>query len=457
MLRFAIGTAIFLAALVAIMVRPYRVPEAVTALIAGALMVLGGFVAPLAALDTLGSEWNVYGFFLGLMIIAALADQAGIFDALATLAGRWAGGSARRLFLAVFLVGVAITAFLSNDATALILTPIVYTLVTRLRLPPLPFMFACTFIADSASFLLPVSNPINVLVLDAFGGDLGLFWRYLLLPSVVCIALNIAVFALIFRRELRLRYEVAALAGEDSGEQRGTAEDAEDAEAATAASAEIAGRAREGRNAHYLRATLAGLGLICAGYLLFSALALPLSFVALGGSTLLVLIAVAFGRLRWRRLAGEISWPLFGFITGMFVLVRGVEDLGLTALVGRGLLALGQQGALRAVLVTAAGTALGANTINNLPMALVMISALRTLGLPAGAAASMHQPLIYATILGADLGPNLTTVGSLATMLWLLILRRKGLEVSSIQYIKLGLTVVPAMILLGSLLIWLGV
>ncbi|HEX6796103.1 MAG TPA: ArsB/NhaD family transporter [Ktedonobacterales bacterium] len=140
----------------------------------------------------------------------------------------------------------------------------------------------------------------------------------------------------------------------------------------------------------------------------------------------------------------------------MFVLVRGVEDLGLTALVGQALLRLGQQGALRAVLATAAGTALGANTINNLPMALVMISALRTLGVTACAAAGMHQPLIYATILGADLGPNLTTVGSLATMLWLLILRRKGLEVSSMQYIKLGLTVVPAMILLGSLLIWLG-
>ncbi len=104
---------------------------------------------------------------------------------------------------------------------------------------------------------------------------------------------------------------------------------------------------------------------------------------------------------------------------------------------------------IRPYRVPEAVTALGANTINNLPMVLVMISVLRTLG--------AHQPLVYATILGADLGPKLTTVGSLATMLWLLILRRKGLEVSSIQYIKLGLAVVPAMILLGSLLIWLGV
>jgi arsenical pump membrane protein len=423
MLRFAIGTAIFVAALAAIMIRPYRVPEAVTALIAGSLIVVCGFVTPTAALDTLVAQWNLYGFFLGLMVISALADQAGIFDMLAAIAGRWAGGKAQRLLLAVFLVGMLITAFLSNDATALILTPIVYALVTRLRLPPLPFMFACTFIADTSSFLLPVSNPINVLVLDAFGGGLAEFWRYLLLPSVVCITLNIAVFAVLFRRELRLDYDVEALAPTAAG----------------------AGGVR------YRRATLVGLGLIATGYLVVSALALPLSIVALGGGALLLAITAACGRLNLRRLAGEISWPLFGFISGMFVLVRGVEDLGLSALIGGGLLHLGGSDPLQAVLAASAGTALGANTINNLPMALVMVSALRSLG-----AAGAHQPLIYATIFGADLGPNLTTVGSLATMLWLLILRRKGLEVSSIQYMKLGLAIVPAMIVLGSLLIWLG-
>lgn len=420
-IRTIAGGVIFLAALAAIIVRPYRVPEAVTALVAGGLMVLGGYVGLSEALAVVGSEWNVYGFFLGLMLISALADQAGIFEALAVTAGQWADGSARRLYLAVFLVGVAITAFLSNDATALILTPLVYALVTRLRLPPLPFMFACTFIADTASFLLPVSNPINVLVLDAFGGGLGVFWRYLLLPSLCCIALNIVLFTWIFRRDLRLRYEPSAI------------------EPAAA------------RPPRLFRATLLGLGLICAGYLLASALALPLSLVALAGGGLLLAIALATGRVDWQRLRGEISWSVFGFITGMFVLVRGVENLGLTALVGQGLLRAEQLGSLPAVLVAAGGTALGANLINNVPAALVMTAALRSPGPLAGTS----QALVYATILGADLGPNLTTVGSLATMLWLLLLRRKGLEVSTIEYLRLGLTVVPAMLLIGVVLIWL--
>lgn len=131
----------------------------------------------------------------------------------------------------------------------------------------------------------------------------------------------------------------------------------------------------------------------------------------------------------------------------MFVMVRGLENLGLTSVIGNLLIRPGPDNPMHSILLTAGGTAIGANLINNVPMSLVMTSALQ----------SVHaQPaLYYATILGSDLGPNLTTVGSLATMLWLLILRRKGLEVSTVEYFKLGITIVPLMILVGSFLIWL--
>ena len=151
-LRLALGLIIFIATLALIVIRPHGVTEATAALGGAAILLLGGFIGPVEALGTLGSQWNVYGFFLGLMTISALADHAGVFEAVTQLAARWAAGSALRLYIGVFLVGVVITAFLSNDATALILTPVVYALVTRLRLPALPFMFACTFIADTASF-----------------------------------------------------------------------------------------------------------------------------------------------------------------------------------------------------------------------------------------------------------------------------------------------------------------
>jgi arsenical pump membrane protein len=421
-LRVALGLIIFVATLALIVIRPRGVTEAAAALGGAALLLLGGFIGPVEALRTVGSQWNVYGFFLGLMTISALADHAGVFEAVTQLAARWAGGSAMRLYLGVFLVGVVITAFLSNDATALILTPVVYALVTRLRLPALPFMFACTFIGDTASFLLPVSNPINILVLDAFGGGLGVFLRFLLLPALVCVTLNIVVFMWLFRRDLRLSYEPGAI------------------EAIEAAA----------RPAQF-RFTLIGLGLIALGYVIASAAQLPLSLVALGGAGLLLVGAAWYRQLEWTRVRREISWSLFGFISGMFIVVRAMEDLGLTKAFGQGLLRLGGGSALGGALLTTFGTALGANLINNVPMALVMISTLNAIPVISAA----HQSLVYSVILGADLGPNLTTVGSLATMLWLLILRRKGLDVSTLDYIKLGLTVVPVMLLAGALLIWL--
>jgi arsenical pump membrane protein len=421
MLRAIIGTLIFLITLGFITARPWRITEAVAAAGGAVLMVLGGYVHVGEAAAALRDEWNVYGFFLGLMAISALADQAGVFEAMASSAGRWARGSAQRLYLAVFAVGTLITAFLSNDATALILTPVVYTLVTRLRLSTLPFMFACTFIANTASFLLPVSNPINILVLDVFGGGLGTFLRYLSLPSLFCIALNTSLFCWLFRRALRTRYNPADLP------------------------------LAKPPNPAFFHFALGSLALIAVFYVVASAAQVPVSVVALGGGGLLLVGAARYRCLDWRKLSREISWSLFVYISGMVLIVRAVENLGLTAAFGNGLLQLAGNSPLRATMLTAAGAALGANLINNVPMALIMISALsatQTMALG-------HPALIYATMLGADLGPNLTTVGSLATMLWLLILRRKGLEVSRLEYFKLGMTVVPVMIVVGALLIWL--
>ena len=155
------GCLIFIATLVLVITRPRSVPEWLAALGGGAGMLLLGIVTVRQAGQVLWDNLNVFGFFLGLMTISALAESAGFFDTLARLAARHSGHSARRLFLNVMLIGTVITVFLTNDATALILTPLVYALVVRLRLEPLPFMFATTFIADTASFVLPVSNPLT--------------------------------------------------------------------------------------------------------------------------------------------------------------------------------------------------------------------------------------------------------------------------------------------------------
>jgi arsenical pump membrane protein len=419
MLHALLGGGIFFATLVAIMIR-FKLNEAIAAAAGAGLMLLGGFIRFDEALNLLMREWNTFGFFLGLLLISAFAEEAGIFEALANAAARWGKGSAVRLYLAVFAVGATISVFLTNDSTALILTPVVYALVTRLRLPVLPFMFACTFIADTASFVLPVSNPINIIIQNAFGSTLGTFLRYLLLPSLVAIGLNAALFLWLFRRNLAQKYELHQPAE------------------------------RKTRDPRLLLVSSCILGLIAVSYVLGSILQVPLSFVALGGASLMFIATISLRRTQLLVIARRITWPIFLFIGGMFVVVHAVENLGFTAAFGSALLRLAGGRPFRAVLLVAGGTALGSNLINNVPMSLVMVSALHNLPLDTPA----YHSLAFAAMFGADLGPNLTTVGSLATMLWLLILRRKGLEVSTWEYFKLGMIFVPALIIIGSLLIW---
>ncbi len=420
----ALAGVIFAAALLLIMLRPRKLNEAFSALAGGAAMLLAGIVGPLQAAQTLLGDWNIFFFFLGMMALSALAERAGFFDWMATQAARLAKGKTRALFFNVFLLGALTSAFLSNDATALILTPVVYSLVTRLRISAMPFMYACTFIADTASFLLPVSNPINIIVLSRFQLGLLDFLRLLLLPALLVISINIAAFFLLFRREVAGAFDLKRL---------GTP-------------------AETIRHQSYFRYVAVVLGLVAVAYVVVSLLQAPLSLVALGGAAMLLAGALRWKQLVWKDLGKEISWSIFGFIAGMFLVVQGVENVGLTAQFGRVLAGIAGSNPLSATLLGAAGAALGSNLINNLPMALVLVA---TIGALHGVSPAARLGLIAATIFGCDLGPNLTTVGSLATLLWLLLLRRRGMEVSSLEYFKLGVIVTPIMLLTGALAIWL--
>lgn len=410
--------------LLGIMLRPWKINEAIFALCGAAILLLLGLITPGKAATTLLGDWNTFLFFLGMMSISTLAEAAGLFDWLAFQAARLSRNSARLLFLNIFLLGSLISMFFSNDATALILTPIVYTLVTRLRLPVLPFLFACTFIADTASFLLPVSNPINIIVTSRYPLDLLTFVRLLTLPCLLVIAINLGVFYLLYRKQLRGRFDLKRLpSSEEAITHRG-----------------------------YFRYTSCVLILVGAAYITASALQIPLSLIALSGALLLLIGALSWRQITFNALSQQISWQIFGFIGGMFVIIQALEGTGLTVWFGQWLLTLSGGTPFGAALVGTLGPALGTNLVNNVPMAAVMNSALQGM---------QHSPLtvqhgfIAATIFGCDLGPNLTTVGSLATVLWLLILRQRDVEVSGLDYFKVGVIVTPLMLLAGALAIWL--
>ena len=164
-----LAVAIFLATIALVIVRPWRLTEAYSALLGAGAMVIAGLVSPGAAASDVVGHWNVLLFFVGLTGAAAVAERSGLFDALAGTSARLSAGSPRRLLVAVVAAGAIVAALLSNDAAALVLTPVVYVLVARFGLSPLPYVLACTFVADAASIALPVSNPVNVIVSDRLG------------------------------------------------------------------------------------------------------------------------------------------------------------------------------------------------------------------------------------------------------------------------------------------------
>jgi arsenical pump membrane protein len=410
--------AIFVLALAAVITRPRGVAEAWWAAAGALLMLAVGAVSPRGAATAVVGHWNLFLFLFGLMAISGLADAAGFFDATGAVAAGIARGSGRRLLLATFAAGAVTTAVLSNDATALILTPVVYTVVTRLLLPPLPYLFAATFVANTASMTLPVSNPINVLVGEQLRLPLGSYLLHLLPAAVAAVAVAALLFLAVFWRDVDQRFEIDW--------RRMLAEAAP--------------------GGLQLRLTVAGLAATAAGYLIASTLGLPVGPVAVAGAVLLAALAASARQLQLGPVREHVSLTLLLYVAGLFVMVQGLEEAGTTQALVSGLARLATS-PTAAVGVGTVGAAIAANLVNNLPATLFLLSGS---GVVTGTA---HAPFLVGLLAGADLGPNLTPVGSLSTMLWLVVVRRRGVQVSTAEYLKLGALVTPALLLVSWALI----
>lgn len=398
--------AITAASVVGVIARPKGTPEALWAGAGAVALVVFSLLPASAALGAVLAGTDVYLFLIGMMLLAEIARQEGLFDWLAAYAVRHAAGSASRLFLLVYGVGTVVTIFLSNDATAVVLTPAVYAAAKRANSAPLPYLLACAFIANAASFVLPISNPANLVVfgdrMPALPAWLGRFGA----SALVSILLTYA--ALRVSQRARLRKRVCDTIAEPS-------------------------LGKEGHIAAAAIVLTALVLLICSG--LNWQLGLP-TFLAGAGACLLVCLVKRSAP--WQ-LLGHVSWSILPLVAGLFVLAKGVESTGaLSALAG--LVSAKASAAPRAAaLDTGILVALASNLVNNLPM-----------GLFAGAAsAGSHWPpaVNAAVLIGVDLGPNLSVTGSLATLLWLIAIRREGETVSGWRFLALGALVMPPALL----------
>ena len=396
----------------AMFVRPRRIPEAVWACLGASLLLALQLIPFNEALGAVAKGCDVYLFLTGMMVLAELAKREAVFDWLAGAALRAAAGSCARLFALVYLVGILVTTVLSNDATAVVLTPAVFALMRRAKCDPLPYLFACAFIANAASFVLPISNPANLVL---FGDKLPplLPWlRTFLLPAVAAIFVTyLAIWALFWRELKRAIPEVP----------------------------------RELRLSSAGKLTLLGI-IGTAGTLLFcSVLGKPLGVPTLSSALAATLFVTLCDRQAPWAVGRRVAWSVLPLVASLFVIVEALDSTGGLRSVRHVLDKVSEYPPVLANLATAFGFAAVSNLINNLPVGLIGAAALHA------STASGH--VANAMLIGIDLGSNLSVTGSLATILWLIALRRENLHVSAWTFLKAGLIVTPGALLLASLMV----
>ncbi len=376
-----------------------------------------------------GIVWNATATFVAVIIISLLLDEAGFFEWAALHVARWGGGRGRLLFAFIVLLGAAVSALFANDGAALILTPIVMAMLIALGFTPaatLAFVMAAGFIADTASLPLIVSNLVNIVSADFFNIGFNDYAAVMVPVNVAAVLASLIVLMLYFRRGIPATYDVTQL---------------------KAPSAAIKDRATFG-------AGWVVLVLLLVGFFGLEPLGVPVSAVAAVGAALLLAVAARGHVISTRKVLRGAPWQIVVFSLGMYLVVYGLRNAGLTDRIAGLLNIFAQSGVWGAAMGTGFLTALLSSVMNNMPTVLI-----GALSIDASSATGVvKEAMIYANVIGCDLGPKITPIGSLATLLWLHVLAKKGTTIAWGYYFKVGivLTVPVLFVTLAALAIRLG-
>lgn len=424
--------AIFVATLVLVIWQPRGLGIGWSALGGAAIAMLAGVVG----WADLGTVWHIVWdatfTFVALIVISLILDEAGFFAWSALHVARWGGGNGRRLFPLVVLLGAVIAAFFANDGAALLLTPIVLAILLRLNFPPagaMAFIVACGFVADTTSLPLVISNLVNIVTANYFQVSFARYAAVMVPVDLVSLAATLLVLWLYYGRDIPASYAVG---------------DLEEPSAAI-------------KDKAVFHAAFPLLSLLLVAYFVTAPLGIPISFVT--GAAAFILIAIAG---RWSsggkgaivsvpKVLREAPWQIVLFSIGMYLVVYGLGNAGLTDIAAGVLVWLAGKGTLIATIGTGFVVALLASVMNNMPATLVGALAIDR----ADVAPLTRELMIYANVIGNDLGPKFTPIGSLATLLWLHVLAGKGQTITWGQYMKVGLVITPPVLLITLVALWL--
>jgi arsenical pump membrane protein len=394
--------------IVLMLIRPRNIPEAYWISGGVALLLTFRLITFRLAEGGVRKSLDVCFFLIGMMLLAELAREHGVFDWLSATAVRAADGSCLKLFTLVYAAGTVVTIFLSNDATAVVLTPAILAAVRKARVRPLPYLFVCAFIANAASFLLPISNPANLVVFHDSMPPLGRWLLAFGVPCLLAIASTFVVLRWVFRKDLggRIEYPVEARPLNSNGK--------------------------------LVMGAVAG---VVAVLLVASSLGMDLGLPTCVAALAVTALICVKERSNPLVLAREISWETLALVAGLFIMVDAMQSIGAMRYTKAWLEWAHGLGLTASWLVTGFAVGVANNLINNLPLGLIAGSTLQ--------AAHVTGPVAHAVLIGVDLGPNLSVTGSLATILWLIALRKEKVEVSFWDFLKIGVIAMPVALLVS--------
>jgi arsenical pump membrane protein len=415
-----LASTLFLITLIFVIWQPKGLQIGTTAVIGAIIALLVGVVSYADVFTVIDIVWDATLSFIGIIILSMVLDQIGFFEWAAIKMAKLSRGSGNRMFVYILLLGALVAAFFANDGAALILTPILLAKMKYLKMNPLAifaFLMAGGFIGDSASNPLVISNLTNIVTVGYF--DIGFveYAKNMFVPNLLSIFASITVLWIYFRKDIPLKVDVTTL---------------------PEASSVI-------RNQTMFKLSWLFLALLMIGYFIGDFYNLPVSVFALGGALIFLAIAHYFKAVNPIITIKAAPWQVVWFSIGLYVVVYGLKNAGLTEIIASWITQLSTYDTATAVIGTGFLSAFISSIMNNMPTIMIMDIAIDHVGYVG------NEALVYANILGSNLGPKMTPIGSLATLLWLHVLARKGVKIGWGEYMKVGLVITPPVLFVALL------
>jgi arsenical pump membrane protein len=415
-----LASTLFLITLLLVIWQPKGLQIGTTAVIGALAALLLDVVSIDDVITVIDIVWDATLAFIGIILLSMVLDEIGFFEWAAVKMAKLSGGSGNKMFVYILILGALVSAFFANDGAALILTPILLAKMKYLKMNPVAifaFLMAGGFIGDSASNPLVISNLTNIVTAGYFDIGFVTYAKEMFLPNLLSIVASIAILWLYFRKDIPLKVDVALLPEPSSVI----------------------------RNHTMFKISWFFLAILMLGYFIGEHFHLPVSLFALGGALIFLAIAHRYKATKPLMTIKAAPWQVVWFSIGLYVVVYGLKNAGLTDEIASWIAYLKTQGEAVAVIGTGFLSGFISAVMNNMPTIMIMDIAIDKVGY-AG-----NEALVYANILGANLGPKMTPIGSLATLLWLHVLAQKGVKIGWGEYMKVGLVITPPVLFIALL------